>query len=111
MEGPQRVCRECAEGATAAQKRRAASGLPSCMALANAELAFPVSKEKTSATGIPLKYLFKRLTALSPKDSLYACTFEGCDQIFKQLASVYSLLQTVLNIEGTGGVKVHRIFC
>ena len=28
----------------------------------------------------------------SPKDSLYACTFEGCDRIFKQLASVYNHL-------------------
>ena len=34
----------------------------------------------------------KQLTALSPKDSLYTCTFEGCDHIFKQLAGVYNHL-------------------
>ena len=78
--------------ATAAQQRRAASGLPACVSLAEASLAYPISKEKMSATGIPQKYLSKWLTALSPKDSLYACTFEGCDHIFKQLASVYNHL-------------------
>ena len=77
----------------AAQQRCAASGLPACISLAEASLAYPVSKEKMSATGIPQKYLSKRLTALSPKDSLYACTFEGCDRIFKQLASVYNHLR------------------
>ena len=45
-----------------------------------------------SATGIPQKYLSKQLTTLSPKDSLYTCTFEGCDHIFKQLAGVYNHL-------------------
>ena len=79
--------------ATTAQQRCAASGLPACVSLAEASLAYPVSKEKTSATGIPQKYLSKRLTALSPKDSLYACTFEGCDRIFKQLAGVYNHLR------------------
>ena len=44
---------------TAAQQRHATCGLPSCMALANAELAFPINKEKTSVTGIPPKYLLK----------------------------------------------------
>ena len=78
--------------ATAAQQRHAASSLPACISLAEASLAYPISKEKTSATGIPQKYLSKRLTALSPKDSLYACTFEGCDCIFKQLAGVYNHL-------------------
>ena len=78
--------------ATAAQQRHAASGLPVCVSLSKATLAYPVSKEKTSATGIPQKYLSKRLTALSPKDTLYACTFEGCDCIFKQLASIYNHL-------------------
>ena len=78
--------------ATAAQQRHAASSLPACISLAEASLAYPVSKEKTSATGIPQKYLSKQLTALSPKDSLYACTFEGCDCIFKQLAGVYNHL-------------------
>ena len=63
-----------------------------CISLSKATLAYPVSKEKTSATGIPQKYLSKRLTALFPKDSLYACTFEGCDRIFKQLAGVYNHL-------------------
>ena len=78
--------------ATAAQQRHAASGLPACVSLAEATLAYPVNKEKMSATGIPQKYLSKWLTALSPKDSLYACTFEGCDRIFKQLAGVYNHL-------------------
>ena len=78
--------------AMAAQQRHTASGLPPCISLAEASLAYPVSKEKTSATGIPQKYLSKWLIALSPKDSLYACTFEGCDHIFKQLASVYNHL-------------------
>ena len=78
--------------ATAAQQRRTASGLPACIPLAKATLAYPVSKEKMSATGIPQKYLSKWLTALSPKDSLYACTFKGCDHIFKQLASIYNHL-------------------
>ena len=78
--------------AMAVQQRCAASSLPACVSLAEASLAYPVSKEKTSATGIPQKYLSKWLTALSPKDSLYACTFEGCDRIFKQLASVYNHL-------------------
>ena len=76
----------------AAQQRHAASGLPACVSLAEATLAFPVSKEKTSATGIPQKYLSKWLTVISPKDSLYACTFEGCDRIFKQLAGIYNHL-------------------
>ena len=79
--------------AMAAQQRHAASGLPACVSLAEASLAYPVSKEKMSATGIPQKYLSKQLTTLSPKDSLYACTFEGCDCIFKQLASVYNHLR------------------
>ena len=79
--------------ATAAQQRRAVSSLPTCISLSKATLAYPISKEKTSATGIPQKYLSKRLTALSPKDSLYACTFEGCDRIFKQLAGVYNHLR------------------
>ena len=74
--------------ATAAQQRRAASGLPACVSLTEATLAYPISKEKTSATGIPQKYLSKWLTALSPKDSLYACTFEGWDRIFKQLVGI-----------------------
>ena len=69
--------------ATAAQQRCTASGLPACVSLAEASLAYPVSKEKTSATGIPQKYLSKWLTSLSPKDSLYVCTFEGCDRIFQ----------------------------
>ena len=79
--------------ATAAQQRRAASSLPTCVSLSKATLAYPISKEKTSATGIPQKYLSKWLTALSSKDSLYACTFEGCDRIFKQLAGVYNHLR------------------
>ena len=79
--------------ATAAQQRRAASGLPACVSLSEATLAYPISKEKTSATGIPQKYLSKWLTTLSPKDSLYMCTFEGCDRIFKQLAGVYNHLR------------------
>ena len=78
--------------ATADQQRHAASGLPVCVSLAEATLAYPISKEKTSATRIPQKYLSKQLTALSPKDSLYACTFEGCDRIFKQLAGIYNHL-------------------
>ena len=49
--------------ATAAQQRCAASGLPACISLAEASLAYPISK--TSATGIPQKYLSKWLTALS----------------------------------------------
>ena len=76
----------------AAQQRCAASGLPACVSLAEASLAYPINKEKMSATGIPQKYLSKQLTALSPKHSLYACTFEGCDCIFKQLAGVYNHL-------------------
>ena len=79
--------------ATAAQQRCAASGLPACVSPMEATLAFPVSKEKMSATGIPKKYISKQLTALPPKDSLYACTFEGCDHIFKQLAGVYNHLR------------------
>ena len=78
--------------AMAAQQRRAASGFPACVSLSKANLAYPVSKEKTSATGIPQKNLSKWLTALSPKDSLYMCTFKGCDHIFKQLAGVYNHL-------------------
>ena len=73
--------------ATAAQQRCAASGPPACVSLAEATLAYPVSKEKTSAMGIPQKYLSKQLTT-----SLYACTFEGCDRIFKQLAGIYNHL-------------------
>ena len=61
--------------ATAAQQRHAASGLPACVSLAETTLAYPISKEKMSATRIPQKYLSKWLTALSFKDSLYACTF------------------------------------
>ena len=34
-------------------QRHAASGLPACVSLAEAILAYPVSKEKMSATGIP----------------------------------------------------------
>ena len=79
--------------ATAAQQRCAASGLPACVSISEATLAYPISKEKTSATGIPQDYLSKRLTALSPKDSLYACAFEGCDRIFKQLSGVYNHLR------------------
>ena len=45
--------------AMAAQQRRAASGLPACVSLAEASLAYPVSKEKISATGILQKYLSK----------------------------------------------------
>ena len=61
--------------ASAAQQRCTAGGLPACVSLAEASLAYAVSKEKTSATGIPQKNLSKWLTALSPEDSLYACTF------------------------------------
>ena len=78
--------------ATVAQQRRAASALLACVSLMEATLAYPVSKEKTSATWIPQKYLSKWLTALLPKDYLYACTFEGCDHIFKQLAGIYNHL-------------------
>ena len=78
--------------ATVAQQPRAVRKLPACISLAEATIAYPARKEKTSATGIPLKYLSKRLTALSPNDSLYACTFEGCDRIFKQLAGAYNHL-------------------
>ena len=45
-----------------------------------------------SAAEIPQKYLSKLLTALSAKDSLYTCTFKGCDHIFKQLAGIYNHL-------------------
>ena len=79
--------------ATIAQQRRAARGLPACVSFAEATLAYPVNKEKMSATGIPQKYLSKRLTMLSPKDSLYTCTFKGCDHIFKQLAGIYNHLR------------------
>ena len=92
--------------ATVAQQRRAVSGLPACVSLAEATLAFPVSKEKMSATGIPQKYLSKWLTALSPKDSLYACTFERCNHIFKQLASVYNHLRCLYL-----GVAVGCYYC
>ena len=51
---------------TIAEQQRAARGLPACVSLAEATVAYPVSKEKTSATGIPHKYLSKRLTTLSP---------------------------------------------
>ena len=78
--------------ASAAQQRHTVSGLSACVSLAEATLAFPVSKEKMSATRIPQKYLSKWLIALSPKDSLYACTFEGCNCIFKQLAGIYNHL-------------------
>ena len=78
--------------AAAAHQRRAASGLPACVSLVKATLVYPVSKEKMSATRIPQKYLSKWLTTLSPKDSLYACTFEGCNRIFKQLAGIYNHL-------------------
>ena len=74
--------------AVTAQQRCVDSSLPACVSLAEATLAYPVNKEKTSSTGIAQKYLSKWLTALSPKDSLYACTFEGCDHIFKQLAGI-----------------------
>ena len=79
--------------AITAQQRCAASSLPTCVSLAKAILAYPVNKEKTSVTGIPPKYLSKRLTALSLKDSLYACTFKGCNRIFKQLAGIYNHLR------------------
>ena len=79
--------------ATADQQRCTARGLPACVSLTEASLAYPISKEKMSATGIPQKYLSKWLTTLSPKDYLYACTFEGCDCIFKQLAGVYNHLR------------------
>ena len=52
---------------TAAQQRCAASGLPACISLAKARLAYPVSKEKTSANGIPQKYLSKRLMLSLPR--------------------------------------------
>ena len=51
--------------ATAAQQRCTASDLPACISLTEASLAYPVSKEKMSATGIPQKYLSKWLTTLS----------------------------------------------
>ena len=92
--------------ATAAQQRHAESGLPACISLSEATLAYPISKEKTSATGIPQKYLSKWLSALSPKDSLYACTFEGCDRIFKQLAGVYNHLRRL-----HWGVAVRCYYC
>ena len=92
--------------AMAAQQRSAVSSLPACVSLSEATLAYPISKEKTPATGIPQKYLSKWLTALSPKDSLYACTFEGCDCIFKQLASVYNHLRH-LHL----GVAVRCYYC
>ena len=53
--------------AMAAQQRHAVSSLPACISLSKATLAYPISKEKTSATGIPQKYLSKWLTALSPR--------------------------------------------
>ena len=46
--------------ATTAQQRHAASSLLACVSLAEATLAYPVNKEKTSATGIPPKYLSKQ---------------------------------------------------
>ena len=78
--------------ATVAKQWRAACGLPACVCLVEATLAYPVSKEKTCATRISQRYLSKQMTALSPKDSWYTCTFEGCDRIFKQLAGVYNHL-------------------
>ena len=78
--------------ATATQQWYDISGLPSCVALADATVSCPTSKEKTSATGIPAKYLSKWLTTLSPKESVYACTYKGCDRIFKQLAGIYNHL-------------------
>ena len=77
---------------TVARQRRAACGLLACVSLTEATVAYPVSKEKMSTTGIPHKYLSKQLTVLSPNDSLYTCTFEGCDRIFKQLAGAYNHL-------------------
>ena len=79
--------------ATNTQQTRATSGLPACMALTEADLAYPINKEKTFTTGVPQKYLLKRLTAISPRDSRYVCTFEGCDHIFKQLAGIYNHLR------------------
>ena len=92
--------------ATAAQQRHAASGIPTCISLSKATLAYPISKEKKFATGIPQKYLSKWLTTLSPKDSLYACTFEGCDCIFKQLAGIYNHLHRLYL-----GVAVGCYYC
>ena len=45
--------------ATVAQQRCAVSSLPSCVALADTDLAYPINKKKTSAAGIPQKYLSK----------------------------------------------------
>ena len=67
--------------------------VPSIMPIKQAALAYPVDAKTTSATGVPARYLSQRLTAISPTNSLYACTFGGCDLIFKQLAGIYNHLR------------------
>ena len=64
--------------------------VPSLVPIKQAALAYPVNAKTTSATGVPARYLSQCLTAISPTHSLYACTFGGCDLIFKQLAGVYN---------------------
>ena len=51
--------------AVTAQQRCVTSSIPACVSLAEATLAYPVNKEKTSGTGIAQKYLSKWLTVLS----------------------------------------------
>ena len=77
---------------SAAIQRHDDRDVPSLMPIKQATLAYPVNAKTTSATGVLARYLSQRLTAISPTNSLYACTFGGCDLIFKQLAGVYNHL-------------------
>ena len=94
--------------ATAAQQRCAASGLPACVSLFEATLAYPISKEKTSATGIPQKYLSKQLTALSPRTP---CTHVPSRAVIISLNSwpVFIIIFAVCTWGSLSGVTTVRV--
>ena len=78
-----------------------------CLSLLRPPWPIPSAKRKHLLLGIPQKYLSKQLTALSPKDSLYACTFEGCN-LYLQTAGRY--LQSSLLFAPRGRCRVLLLF-
>ena len=78
---------------SAAIQRHDDRDVPSLMPIKQATLAYPADAKTTSTTGVPASYLSQQLMAISPTNSLYACTFRGCDLIFKQLAGIYNHLR------------------
>ena len=100
LQGPQLIPDSATAPATrdqikvsAAIQRHDDRDVPSLLPIKQATLAYPVNAKTTSATGVPARYLSQWLTAISPTNSLYACTFGGCDLIFKQMAGVYNHLR------------------